>query len=81
MPPSLSELKKRIVTRGTETEDIINNRLNVAKEEIEMMHLYDYVVENDQIECACERIKAIVVAEHCRRERLEPKYLKMLEVN
>ncbi|WP_071396944.1 guanylate kinase [Bacillus tuaregi] len=80
MPPSLSELKNRIVTRGTETEDIINNRLNVAKEEIEMMHLYDYVVENDQIELACERIKAIVVAEHCRRERVEPKYLKMLEV-
>src|SRR3954470_8786814 len=80
MPPSLSELKNRIVTRGTETEDIINNRLNVAKEEIEMMNLYDYVVENDQIERACERIKAIVVAEHCRRERVEPKYLKMLEV-
>ncbi len=80
MPPSLSELKKRIVTRGTESEEIINNRLNVAKEEIEMMHLYDYVVENDQIDLACERIKAIVVAEHCRRERLEPKYLKMLEV-
>ena len=50
MPPSLSELKNRIVTRGTETEEIINNRLNVAKEEIEMMDLYDYVVENDQIE-------------------------------
>ena len=59
---------------------MINNRLNVAKEEIEMMNLYDYVVENDQIDHACERIKAIVVAEHCRRERVEPKYLKMLEV-
>ena len=80
MPPSLSELKNRIVTRGTETEEVINNRLNVAKEEIEMMNLYDYVVENDQIDHACERIKAIVVAEHCRRERVEPKYLKMLEV-
>lgn len=80
MPPSLSELKNRIVTRGTETEEVINNRLSVAKEEIEMMNLYDYVVENDQIELACERIKCIVVAEHCRRERLEPKYLKMLEV-
>ena len=52
MPPSLSELKKRIVTRGTESEEIINNRLTVAKEEIEMMHLYDYVVENDQIDFA-----------------------------
>ena len=69
MPPSLSELKNRIETRGTETEEIINNRLTVAKEEIEMMNLYDYVVENDQIDLACERIKAIVLAEHCRRER------------
>lgn len=80
-PPSLSELKNRIVTRGTESEDIINNRLNVAKEEIEMMHLYDYVVENDQIQHAVEKINAIVIAEHCRRERVQPKYLKMLEVN
>ncbi|WP_026585596.1 guanylate kinase [Bacillus sp. J33] len=81
VPPSLSELKNRIVTRGTETEDIINNRMSVAKEEIEMMTLYDYVVENDQIELACDRIKSIVVAEHCRRERVEPKYKKMLEVD
>ncbi len=81
MPPSLSELKNRIETRGTETAEIINNRLNVAKEEIEMMNLYDYVVENEQIDLACERINAIVVAEHCRRERVEPKYLKMLEGN
>ncbi len=78
-PPSLSELKNRIVTRGTETEEIINNRMNVAREEIEMMHLYDYVVENDTVENACEKIKAIIVAEHCRRERVEPKYKKMLE--
>ncbi|WP_077211470.1 guanylate kinase [Bacillus dakarensis] len=81
VPPSLSELKNRIVTRGTETEDVINNRMTVAKEEIEMMHLYDYVVENDQVENAVERIKAIVIAEHLRRERVEPKYRKMLEVN
>ncbi|MBP2240074.1 guanylate kinase [Cytobacillus eiseniae] len=80
VPPSLSELKNRIVTRGTETEDVINNRMSVAKDEIEMMNLYDYVVENDQIQRACERIKAIVVAEHCRRERVEPRYIKMLEV-
>ncbi|MDQ0270294.1 guanylate kinase [Cytobacillus purgationiresistens] len=80
VPPSLSELKNRIVTRGTESEDVINNRMTVAKEEIEMMNLYDYVVENDQVELACDRINAIVVAEHCRRERVEPRYIKMLEV-
>lgn len=54
-PPSLSELKNRIVGRGTETEDVIENRLTVAKEEIDMMDAYDYVVENDQVELACEK--------------------------
>lgn len=80
MPPSLDELKNRIVTRGTESEDLINNRMKVAKEEIEMMHAYDYVVVNDEVEKACERIKAIVLAEHCKRERVEKVYKKMLEV-
>lgn len=81
VPPSLSELKNRIVTRGTETEDVINNRMNAAREELEMMHLYDYVVENDQVDKAVERIKAIVVAEHLRRERVEPRYRRILEVD
>lgn len=80
-PPSLSELKNRIVTRGTETEDLINNRMLTARDEIEMMELYDYVVENDQVDRACERINAIVVAEHCRRERVQHRYKKMLEVD
>lgn len=81
VPPSLSELKNRIVTRGTETEDVINNRMNAAREELEMMHLYDYVVENDQVDRAVERIKAIVIAEHLRRERVEPRYRRILEVD
>lgn len=79
VPPSLSELKNRITGRGTESEEVINNRLKVAKEELEMMHLYDYVVENDKVELAVERIKAIVTAEHLRRERVEKKYRRMLE--
>jgi guanylate kinase len=81
VPPSLSELKNRIVTRGTESEDVINNRMNAAREELEMMHLYDYVVENDQVDRAVERIKAIVIAEHLRRERVEPRYRRILEVD
>ncbi|OLS42050.1 guanylate kinase [Bacillus sp. MRMR6] len=80
MPPSLTELKNRIVTRGTETEELINNRMLSAREEIEMMELYDYVVENDQVQFACNRVKSIVIAEHCRRERVEHRYKKLLEV-
>jgi guanylate kinase len=79
MPPSLSELKNRIVTRGTETEDLIHNRMLSAREEIEMMSLYDYVVENDYVEHACEKVKAIIIAEHCRRQRVEYRYKKVLE--
>ena len=79
-PPSLSELKNRIVGRGTETEEVIINRLQTAKEEIEMMDLYDYVVENDTVQSACDKIKAIVVAAHCNREHVAKRYLKMLEV-
>ncbi|MCL7746410.1 guanylate kinase [Halalkalibacter alkaliphilus] len=81
MPPSLAELRSRIVGRGTETEDIINKRMTVAKDEIEMMKKYDYVVENDQVHLAVERIKSIVTAEHCKRERLIEKYKELVEVD
>ncbi|WP_062048604.1 guanylate kinase [Bacillus sp. JCM 19034] len=81
IPPSLSELRNRIVGRGTETEEIINERMNVARAEIDMMKNYDYVVENDKVELAVERIKSIVTAEHCRRERVFEKYKELVEVN
>jgi len=77
-PPSLTELKDRLVGRGTETEDIIAKRIATASEELEMMSLYDYVVENDEVTNACDRINAIIKAEHCRRERVEKRYLSML---
>jgi len=77
-PPSISELQNRLITRGTETEDIIQKRIATAREELEMMSLYDYVVENDEIQNACDKINAIIVAEHCRRERVEKLYLSML---
>ncbi|MCT6924050.1 MULTISPECIES: guanylate kinase [Bacillales] len=78
-PPSLSELKDRLVGRGTETEDIIAKRIATAREELEMMSLYDYVVENDEVQNACDKINAIIKAEHCRRERVEKIYLSMLK--
>lgn len=78
-PPSFSELQNRLVNRGTESEEIIQQRIATAREELEMMSLYDYVVENDEIQKACEKINAIIMAEHCRRERVEKLYLSMLK--
>lgn len=80
MPPSLDELKKRITARGTESVELIRNRLEAAKKEIELTSMYDYIVENDDVERAVEKINAIVQAEHCRSERVIDKYIRMLEV-
>ncbi|GAY74462.1 guanylate kinase [Sporolactobacillus inulinus] len=49
--------------------------MNVAKSEMELMQNYNYVVENDQVQKACDRIEAIVLAEHCRVDRLIEKYM------
>ncbi|WP_100399394.1 guanylate kinase [Bacillus sp. FJAT-44742] len=80
MPPSLAELRKRIEGRGTENAELINKRMTVAREELDMMKNYDYVVENDEVEKAVERIQAIVTAEHCKQERLIEKYKQLVEV-
>lgn len=80
-PPSLEELKTRIVNRGTESDTLVANRLEAAKEEIEMMDAYDYVVVNDQVEVAVDKVQAIVKSEHCKRERVAKQYKKVLEVD
>lgn len=81
IPPSFRELEKRIRRRGTESDELIQSRLSVAREELKMMSLYDYVVENDRVENAVKKIKAIVMAEHCRRSRVEKKFKKILGVD
>ncbi|MFC0216061.1 guanylate kinase [Paenibacillus chartarius] len=72
MPPSLSELQNRLVTRGTDSAELIASRLSVARDEIALLEHYNYAVVNDQVENACSKIMAIITAEHCRRERLFP---------
>ena len=78
-PPDLSELRSRIVGRGTDDLDVIDARMKIAREEIEMMALYDYAVVNDQVPLAVERIKKIIDTEHVRVDRVIGKYRKMLE--
>lgn len=70
LPPSLKDLQERIENRGTETAEVIESRLSVAEEELELIKHYEYAVVNDKIESACQRIQAIITAEHCRCDRL-----------
>ncbi|RKQ37429.1 guanylate kinase [Oceanobacillus halophilus] len=78
-PPSLEELKNRILGRGTESNDLVLNRLKEARKEIEMMDAYDYVVVNDQVDHAVSKIESIIQSEHLKRERIAKQYKKILE--
>lgn len=78
-PPDLEELRSRIVGRGTDSIEVIDERMRVAKEEIEMMALYDYAVVNDEVPKAVKRIKEIIASEHFRVDRVINKYRKMIE--
>lgn len=69
MPPSFEELRRRIERRGTESTEDINKRMNNAYGEICHVTDYDYVVVNDNIKAAANKIKCILTAEKCRFTR------------
>lgn len=68
-PPSAEELKRRLVGRGTETEDVIESRLVRAVQESEGMELYDYLIVNDDLETCVDEVHAIIQSEHDRASR------------
>ncbi|MGY3765525.1 guanylate kinase [Vagococcus vulneris] len=78
-PPDFSELKARIIGRGTDDMAVINERMVVAKSEVEMMRHYDYAVVNDKVELAVDRIKKIIESEHYKVSHVIDYYEKMLE--
>lgn len=59
-PPSMDELEKRLYSRGTESEDDIKRRLDIAKNEMEKSVDYDYLVVNDEIDLASDKVLDIV---------------------
>jgi guanylate kinase len=71
LPPSLEELRSRIVGRGTESEETINQRMQAASDELALLSNYDYAVVNDDLESARAKVEAILSAEHCRRDRMQ----------
>ena len=48
---------------------MIDHRMTVAVEEMNLIRYYDYAVVNDEIDAACHRIQSIITAEHCRKDR------------
>lgn len=68
IPPSLAELRRRLVGRGTDTERAIEARLIRARQEYAEADFYDYIIINDDPDRAAKELSAIMLAEHCKAE-------------
>jgi guanylate kinase len=70
MPPSQAILERRLRGRSKDSEDEIQRRLGVAHEEVAAFAEYDFIVLNDELASAVDRLRAIVLAERSRLDRM-----------
>ena len=77
-PPDLNELQERLVGRGTDSEEVIAQRIERAREEVALMSEYDYAIVNDEVPLAAERVKRVIEAEHFRVDRVIGRYRNMI---
>lgn len=75
VPPKFSELQKRLIGRGTDSENVIQTRLGNAPGEMEYIKDYDYLIINDCLEDSQEIIKSIFIAERNKVSRTLQDYL------
>jgi guanylate kinase len=79
LPPSMEELERRLRDRKTDADETIRRRMLAARSEIERgIASYDYIIVNDDIERAFQELRSVVVAERCRRGRVD---LSMMDLS
>lgn len=69
LPPSMDELKNRLIGRKTDSDDVIKKRLDTAVWEISQAEKYDYILVNDEVEKAADTFLAIIAGEKCSTAR------------
>lgn len=69
IPPTMKELENRLILRNTESPETIEDRLYRAREEVKLIDKYDYLIINDEIDKAVEKINMVVMAENLRPSR------------
>ena len=77
-PPAVDVLENRLRGRGTETEEVIRNRMARAKEECSYMEKYDYIVVNDDLDECVENVHSLISSLHYKREQQE-KFIKKIK--
>jgi len=71
MPPSSAVLEQRLRGRSKDSEEAIQRRLQVAREEVAAFVEYDYIVINDELTAAVDRLRSIIIAERFQRTRMQ----------
>lgn len=66
LPPSMNELRNRIIGRGSETPESLERRFSSAYDEIEFVNQYDYYIINDEVKKAADTMESIIDAERCK---------------
>lgn len=79
MPPSMKELRRRLIARKTETIEKANARFKTAYNEINEVNKYNYVIVNDEVDRAALKLNAILTAIKCRVDRIEDVYIENME--
>lgn len=79
VPPSMKELKNRLVNRNTEDSEKIFKRLKTAYREINELSNYNYVVVNDEIELAVKKIESIILVDKLRTDKIEEVFVDNIE--
>lgn len=69
LPPSMAELRSRLVRRAEDAPEVIARRLDNARDEIARWSVYDYVIVNDDLGAAYESVRSILAAERLKRSR------------
>lgn len=78
VPPGKQALYDRLHKRGTESEEVIEERVEKANREFKLAKYYDYIVVNDEVNNAADRIMAIIRAEHAKTNRSIHKYMELI---
>ncbi len=78
IPPSMDVLESRLRSRGTDSDDEIQKRMQIAKSELERAVEYDYIVENDDLNEAVDDVIAIIKAEQLKIETMKNKLKEVM---
>lgn len=80
LPPTMEELKNRIINRGSETPESLHARFKSSYKELNYISRYNYAVVNDILDDAVNKIENILIAEKCRVDRLESNIFGLKEI-